>query len=192
MYRLGIVLALLVPAAAADAGLMIELSGTPVALGGGRTRYNYEIDFSTLGAIERLEAGDFVTLYDVGTRLGSLEFAFAPASGLWDISINELGVNGPQTLPDDDPTLANVTWTYTGAPVSVSTAFTGMGVVTHTNGLRLDNYTSRRTDNAGPDAGTKIGEVGFAQVPVVPEPATLSILAVGAVALGSRRRRRSS
>src|SRR5688500_2776904 len=108
MYRrtLAIALGLLAPAAAAHAGLMIELSGAPIPVGP-NTQYNYDITFATLSALERIEPGDFVTLYDIATTGPGTTFVSATAGPLWSVAVNNAGPNGPQTLPNDDPNLLN-------------------------------------------------------------------------------------
>jgi hypothetical protein len=190
-FILASALALFAPAAA-HAGMMFELDGPPTPEGA-NSRYFYHVSFSTLLAEERIEPGDFVTLYDVGTGggpgVGTL-VSVTSASG-WSIGINPTGVDAPQTLPNDDPNLQNVTFTYNGPAISASQIISGFQIVSTLSGTALDNYTSRHTDNSGGDAGTKISELGSSLVPAaVPEPATLTLLSAGGVALLARRRRR--
>ena len=170
----------------ARAGLMIEYGGVPNP---GPGLYPYVVRFSAQAGEEEMRAGDFVTVYDVGTPGAGGTFVSARTSADWTTTTSLVGVNGPQTQPNDDPGLMNVTFTYTGVPLSEDLTFIYFEIVSTAGGLVLDDYTSQRTDAAGADAGTKIGEVGRVLVPAVPEPGVLTLVALGAALLlprGSR------
>jgi hypothetical protein len=181
-----IILALGLFAPTLRAGLMIENRG--MSGGVGVTQFLYDIVFSTAAGEEQIDPGDFVTAYDVGTPGPGATFVSATAAPNWTVATNLIGMNGPQTLPNDDPALLNVTFTYTGAtPITTSGNFAGFSIVSTQGGFVIDDYTSRRTDASGPDAGTKIGEVGRVAVPAIPEPASLAIFAIGAAVMMRRR-----
>lgn len=168
------------------AGLMIENTG--MSGGVGVTQFLYDIVFSTATGQEQINPGDFVTAYDVGTLGPGATFVSATAGPNWTASTNLTGINGPQTLPNDDPSLINVTFTYTGAtPITTSGNFAGFSITSTQGGFVIDDYTSQRTDASGPDGGTKIGEVGRVAVPGIPEPASLALVVLGAAALMRRR-----
>jgi hypothetical protein len=168
------------------AGLMIENTG--LSGGVGVTQFLYDIVFSTAAGQEQINPGDFVTVYDVGTPGVGGTFVSATAGSNWTAATNLAGINGPQTLPNDDSALINVTFTYTGAtPITTSGTFAGFSIVSTQGGFVIDDYTSQRTDASGPDGGTKVGEVGRVAVPAIPEPASLALVALGAAALLRRR-----
>src|SRR2546421_13119637 len=60
---------------------------------------------------ETINTGDFFTIYDFG--------AIAPGSNLqptgWTFSQALLGPTAPLTSPTDNPSILNLTWTYTGS-----------------------------------------------------------------------------
>jgi hypothetical protein len=171
-------------ARAAGAGLMIEGGAGPGPL------YAYFVQFSSPFGEEELRSGDFVTVYDVGTPGPGGTFVSARASAGWATSTSLSGVDGPQTQPNDDAGLVNVTFTYTGEPISGDFTFIYFEIVSTVGGSVLDDYTSQRTDAMGADAGTKIGEVGRVLVPAVPEPGLMGVVGVGVVAVVMRRGRR--
>ncbi len=193
-------------AASAEAGFMAQLTG--ITPSGVNFSYNYNLVFSTQSTAERLEAGsgaltpgvigsqDFLTLYDVGFSgpgVGA-NFIDAIAGAGFTRDLQNVGANAAQTLPTDNPFLTNVTFRYTGAPITADTVFPGFSVIVNNNdGVSLKTYTSQRTDNAGDELNTKISELGTAAVPVtnvIPEPSTLALAALGFGGLLIRRKLR--
>lgn len=178
----------------AQAALIASLDpASPVSVGP-NFAYNYTMVFGSSLANERLEPGDFITLYDVAGPLSPLVGTpTAPAGFTATTSLITPPAAG--TAPFDNPVLTNVTFTYTGAPVTADTAFAGFGLVSTTNAVVNAAYTSETTDNAGPEAGTTIGHIGSVRGPlgIIPEPGTIALAAVGAVAalFVFRRKRRS-
>lgn len=202
--RLGLsvpVLALLLAAAARADTLAPVFTGTTPA--GSVTLFNYSLVFVTsvnAGApVERLQAGDFITFYDIpGMTSGS------SGSG-WGISGQATGTTAPGTSPLDSPALVNVTFTYNGPTITTNMIFTGFSIaVVGSPGSAPGQFTSITTRNSGPGAGSAVGHLGHTTIPAVadsapvPEPATVVLLGTGLAGVAaasrraSRRRRRSS
>jgi len=167
--------------------------------------YNYTLRITpdtsnppTLGQ-EELATNDMVTLYDVvpsATNLGTLptltNFAVtSQATGFTPTNlVNATGIN--------DTGAINVTFKYTGAtPITVATDFnvtiktsggftgTHVGMGSGDTFVNFGGGYSGEKDDLYPVLLPLIGSGG----PGTPEPATLSVLSVGSVALLARRRR---
>jgi hypothetical protein len=177
-----------VMAGGAQAGLMAELVPTGPVPVGSNFQYNYTINFTSSTGQERLETGDFVTIYDVATTGPGTTFVSATAGPGWSVSAQPAGVDAPLTNPADDLGLLNITYRYVGPTVSLDAVFPGFNVVSSIGGTAIDHYTSQRTDNLGPDAGTKISEIGSIVVPGVPEPSSLAVCGIAGLLLARRRR----
>jgi len=136
---------------------------------------------------ETINAGDFFTIYDFGS--------IAPGSNTqptgWTFSQALIGPTAALTSPTDNPSILNLTWTYNGASPIVGSAALGIfSVITSTDQLKAGQFTAEATRNSGPNAGTKVSNIGAVSVPV-PEPsALLPILGVCAAAVFSRLLRR--
>ncbi len=158
---------------------------------GGNTVWGYQINITT---DQQVTTGDFFTIYDFGAFIAGSN---AQPSG-WTFSSSLLGPTPSATNPPDDPTLQNITWTYSGptlasntsaGPFSVSTVGTQPSPVP----LRDSYFAAQATRSTGANIGTKINNVGRIPVPTtVPEPTTLSLIALGAAgaAIRALRRRR--
>jgi len=136
----------------------VFVNTTPV---GGNTQFNYTLNFSTLapsGVAPRLDAGDFVTIYDIPGLIS----AITPAG--FTASVQNVGTTAPLTVPADDAALPNVTFTYTGPSITVDTLFTGFSIVSTFGFTGTDNYSSifRNVSNS-----TNSSEVGFITVPSI-------------------------
>src|SRR5438105_5970294 len=136
---------------------------------------------------ETVNAGDFFTIYDFGT--------IAPGSNTqptgWTFSQALLGPTPALTNPTDNPNILNLTWTSTGStPISGSAALGIFSVITSTDQLKVGQFTAEATRNSGPNAGTKVDNIGTVSVPVPESSALLPIIGVcGAVVLSTLLRR---
>ena len=176
---------------AARADIIPSFAG--VTPSGGNTVWAYTIDI-TSG--QNVTTGDFFTIYDFGPFIAGT--AIQPSG--WTLTSSLVGVTPSQTLPPDDPTLLNLTWTYSG-PTIVGTGLgpfevTIAGVTPSPVPIRTTHFAAEATQIGNSD---KIDNVGLISVPVlgttVPEASTFSLLvsASGLMAvcwLVSRRRKR--
>ncbi len=136
---------------------------------------------------QTINTGDFFTIYDFGT--------IAPGSNTqptgWTFSQALVGPTAALTSPTDNPNILNLTWTYTGtAPISGSAALGMFTVITSTDQLKTGQFTAQATRSSGPDAGTKVSNIGAVSVPVPESSALLPIIGVCAAAVFSRLLRR--
>jgi hypothetical protein len=154
--------------------------------------FNYTLRFTPDQAGDSLVQGDLVTLYDVAPVPSIDLVASNAASTGFVVSAQNSGFNGSLYLPGaaDDPTIGNVTFIYNGPTL---TSVTNLPVSLITTG----GYTATVVGRAVGTSLTILGEqdsIFPVLVPQsgggnVPEPASLGILSLGAVALLARRRR---
>lgn len=140
--------------------------------------WNYSANV-TVG--QRVEHDDFFTIYDFGN--------FVPGSNTqptgWMFSSSLLGRTPAflsareYTLLHDDPSILNLTWTYTGQNPIIGPNFLGIFSVTNnTNQLTTGQFASQATHNGGPYNGGKSPNLGDVSVPVPEMSALLPILSV--------------
>jgi hypothetical protein len=149
---------------------------------------NFTWNYSANVTVDQtITTGDFFTIYDFGT--------IAPGSNTqptgWTFSQALVGPTAALTSPTDNPNILNLTWTYTGtAPISGSAALGMFSVITGTDQLKTGQFTAQATRSSGPDAGTKVSNIGAVSVPVPESSALLPIIGVCAAAVFSRLLRR--
>jgi hypothetical protein len=139
-----------------QAGLIpVSVSITPEA---DRFRWTYAI---VLPSDSQLRAGNSFTIYDFA--------GFVPESGSmppgWVFSSVPIGPTPPEIIPFDDPTIANLSWIYTGE--SIIDGQTSLG--SFSDGLLDTNITTTSVPVPGPQ---------------VPEPGTLALASLGLPVLG--------
>jgi PEP-CTERM motif len=159
---------------------------------GASTVWNYTINITS---DQQVTAGDFFTIYDFGP--------FVMGSNLqptgW--SFSSVLVTAPPTggNPPDNPTLENLTWTYTGtATIPTGTHLGNFAVALATSQFNeapptRNSYFAAQATRTGDPTASKITNVGQIPVPTaIPEPTTLSLLALAGVgsALRAIRRRK--
>lgn len=168
-YFLG-VLALVASILAARADIIPTLSSVAPTIGG--FTWNYS---SNVTVDETINHGDFFTIYDFGAF--SLGSNTQPAG--WTFSSSLLGTTPSRVLPTDNPSILNLTWTYTGTTPIIGSAALGIfSVVASIDQLRTSDFAAEATRTSGPNAGSKVDNIGAISVPVPEMSALLPILSV--------------
>ncbi len=182
-------IALAGPVPGAKAGLLpVSVSITPEA---GSFRWTYAIVLPTDAMIR---SGDYFTIYDfAGLVAGS-----NTQPDNWVFTSSNVGGTPGGVDPDDNPSLPNLTWRYTGPEVASGQVGLGNFWATSTYGTATDSFFTARTHRTSD--GRVDANITSTTVPVpsadpppgVPEPATLARAGLGLplVALARRRRRR--
>lgn len=164
----------------------LPATGTPTitAIGGGQFRFDYNI---LVTSTQTSNVGDFFTIYDFGGFVSATAPAgFSVSTALVSPS-PVLGSTGG-VVPNDNPTITNVTFTRTsgslaGGPTSLGT----FSIVSTFQGTVLASFVGRGTDT---DSGLRNANLTNVPVAAIPEPASLVLLGMGVpVALLLRRRR---
>jgi uncharacterized membrane protein len=196
-------LGLLAPAPAAHASTIVSLSSAAADTGGTRFTYSAAFDYVNSPGLETvtLEAGDFFTIYDFaglasGSNLQPANWAFSSAlTGITPANINGGAVIGGQIV--DDPTVANLTWTYTGPSVTADTVFTGFSALSEFGGTRFDYFSAQNTQTItglGVFAQANISRVIVPAAVPVPEPSEWVAMGMAGTSVGGlmvRARRKS-
>jgi len=147
------------------------------------TGSNFTWNYTTNVTVDQMvQDGDFFTIYDFGNfQAGS---NIQPAN--WTFSSSLTGTNPSVVVVADNPSLLNLTWTYTGkTPISGSDLLGIFSVVTDTNQLRSSDFAAEATRVSGPNAGTKIDNVGTISVPIPEFSTLLPVLAVCGLAMAT-------
>ena len=136
---------------------------------------------------ETVNHNDFFTIYDFSSIMPTTHSQ--PAG--WTFSTALVGPTAPLTTPTDNASLWNLTWTYSGQNPIVGSAALGIfSTVTSIDQLKSGQFSAEATRSSGPEAGTKVSNIGRVSVPV-PEPSALfPIIGVCAAALFSTLLRR--
>jgi hypothetical protein len=130
-------------------------------------------------ADEAVNQGDFFTIYDFSSIMPTT--TTQPAG--WTFSTALVGPTPALVTPTDNPSLWNLTWTYTGAATIPGAAALGtFSAVTSTNQLKAGQFAAEATRNNDP-SGTKIDNVGSVSVPVPESTSLLPLIGVCAAAL---------
>ena len=130
--------------------------------------------------------GDFFTIYDFSSIMPTTT---TQPSG-WTFSTALVGQTAPLTNPTDNPNLWNLTWTYSGPAISGSAALGLFTVVTSTDQLKTGQFTAQATRSSGPEAGSKVSNIGNVTVPVPESTALFPIVGICAAAAFSTLLRR--
>jgi hypothetical protein len=155
-------------------------------------RYTYT---ATLSADQSLQTGNFFTIYDFQgfVKFGTTPVGFSATSSL-------IGQTPAKVLPNDDPTVRNATFTYSGPSINdtpgdfegVSTQLGSFQIFSRFDGLGFIDFASLGTKNNGFADGTAVANVGLTAGPLagsgnpngVPEPSVWAMLVIGFGAVG--------
>lgn len=155
------------------------ISATP---DGTNTVWSYQVNITV---DQNAVAGDYFTIYDFGNFIPGT--SVQPAG--WTFSFAAVGVTPSDTTPPDNPSLFNLTWTYTGDTIPGGTpAGSNIGpfsiTVAGLSTASTNGFFAAQGTRSGDPLGTKIGNVGSITIPVaVPEPSTIALIA-GTAGLG--------
>jgi hypothetical protein len=178
----------------AKAGLLpVSVSVTPEA---GNFRWTYSV---VLPTDMQLQAGSYFTVYDFGGYIPGTGGVLSPypddsAVGNWSVSVQNSGNTPALTNPTDDPSISNITWTYTGPTIPAGQLTLGNFIA---SSLFSDAQTSSFTAQ-NPRAADGIIDSNITSTlsptgqitpppPGVPEPTTLALAGLGLPIVGVAR-----
>jgi hypothetical protein len=164
---------------AARAGLLpVQFSTAPE---GANTRYTYGIVLQTDSFIK---SGDFFTIYDFA---GFIPGSQTAPSG-WGFALNAVTKTPGNVVPNDDPSLPDLTWTYTGPTIYGEKGLGNFSALSSFNHTDWDSFTARthRTIDGHVDSNITDTQVPVPGAPT-PEPATLLLLGLGLPLAGAAR-----
>jgi hypothetical protein len=172
-------LALLGLAVPARAGLIP--AAVNVAPDGANFRFTYTI---VLPSDYKLKSGDYFTIYDFKGYVGALNLQ----AGNWSFSSAMTGPVPPHILPDDNPKIPNLTWTYNGPTITGEQTLGNFSAVSQF-GLHAEGEFASRDYSSF--QGHVVGNITGTDVPSdarhAPEPAAIALLAAAIPALGLLR-----
>jgi hypothetical protein len=146
-----------------------------------------------------LQSGDYFTVYDFagyvpGSATVTSAFPTAANAANWTFSTSLVGPTPTHLTPVDNPSIGNLTWTYTGPTIASGQVtlgnFTALSTFqTSTTGSFTASSASAAngqsdnniTETLVPNGGTT------ASPPGVPEPATLALVGLGLPFVGIAR-----
>lgn len=182
-------IALAGPVPGAKAGLLpVSVSISPES---GNFRWTYAIVLPTDAMIR---SGDYFTIYDFAGLVADSNSQ--PEN--WVFTSSNVGGTPTGVDPDDNPSLPNLTWRYTGPTVASGQVGLGNFWAASTYGDATESFFTAKTHRTSD--GMVDSNITSTTVPVptagpqVPEPATLALAGLGLplVALARRRMRRAN
>jgi hypothetical protein len=178
----------------AQAGLLpVSVSVQPEA---GNFRWTYSV---VLPTDMQLQAGSYFAIYDFGGYIPGSAQVLSPypddsAAGFWSVSVQDSGNTPALTNPTDDPTISNITWTYTGPTIPAGQLTLGnFAAASLFDQGKSSSFTAQNPraadgviDSNITETLTPTGEV-TTPPPGVPEPTTLALAGLGLPIVGAAR-----
>jgi len=174
-----------------QAGLLpVSVSVNPEA---GNFRWTYAI---VLPTDSQLQSGNFFTIYDF--RGFVADSVVTPAN--WEFTLANVGPTPELVRPEDDPTLPNLSFRYTGPTIDAGQTGLGNFWAVSTFGNKTDSFFTAQTNRTSD--GLIDTNITTTNVPVpvaspepppaVPEPGTLALAGIGLPLYGLFRRFRQN
>ncbi|MCI0704980.1 MAG: PEP-CTERM sorting domain-containing protein [Planctomycetia bacterium] len=177
----------------ADAGLLpVSVTVQPEA---GNFRWTYSV---VLPSDMQLQAGNFFTIYDFGGYVaGSATVTSALPAGyeeFWTMSTSTLGPTPDRLNPQDDPNLANLTFTFNGPTIPNGQLGLGNFAASSIYGEAAESFFTATNPQAL--SGEIDSNITSTVVPVgqelpppagTPEPTTLALAGLGLPLIGLAR-----
>lgn len=166
----------------------------------GGTGYTYTYG-GALAPTEGVSQGAKLVILDfAGYVAGSIFSPYAFLTGSVEATTSGIVLTPGIT---DDPSLPNLVFTYSGPPFQTTPSgatpytpidFSGLSAQSIYGATTLDGFSTLTVKNEGSGVGTMVYATGQVAVPVVPEPGTWALLAVGfgSVGMAVRRSRRQA
>ena len=175
--------AVLMAAAASTANAGLLPTNVQVDPEAGNFRWTYAI---VLPTDMKLQSGNYFTIYDFAGYVPGGEVA--PPG--WALTSSNTGKADPKVNPADDPTLPNLTWTYTGPTTFGQVGLGNFWAISKFGQRHEDSFTAQTyrasdglLDNNITTTDAPVGQV----VHDTPEPATLALAALGLPLIGMAR-----
>ncbi len=171
----------------AQAGIVPIYQSTEPDSAGSRWSYG-----ALVGERERIEQGDFFVIYDF---VGFSGFHVEPIDWLFTAAYS--GPTQGFHLPDDDPNILNLAWSYMGTGPIVGPSSLGLFAAdSEMESFGSDSFLGRATGNGGSLEGKSVFAGGVITVPKaarpVPEPNLIGVGIVLTLAAVSRQSTRRS
>jgi len=147
---------------------------------------NFRWTYAVIMTSETLmKTGDFFTIYDfnglVPGSATSLNPNFAFSSSL-------TGNTPARVLPNDDPSVPNLTWTYTGPNLTGQQGLGNFSAVSIYDYSIDGNFTASSARTFDGKINVNITDTSVpTPAPPIPEPATIALVGMGIPLLGLRR-----